>query len=219
MSRRKINVEDVCRLVDLKKQGHSIHEMKKITGHGYGTICRYTKETQILPEYYNQWAIKRGGSKRIAENKWETAREHANSFIKALSKTDKLLILACLYWGEGTKKGDFCIMNSDPELIRVFVDCLDSLGVHKSRLKVSVRIYEDVHKINAIKFWAKTVGISPMSIVSVNVLNGKKRGKLPHGMCRLRIAKGEEYLKLVMSLIEVIKNRCSRRSTDRTWVS
>jgi len=39
--------------------------------------------------------------------------------------------------------------------------------------------------------------------VSVNVLDGKKNGKLIYGMCRIRITKGADVLKYIKAL----KNR------------
>jgi hypothetical protein len=43
-------------------------------------------------------------------------------------------------------------------------------------------------------------------IRSVNILKGKKVGKLEYGMCRVRVTKGERHFKLIMSMIDLIKS-------------
>ena len=219
MSGVKIANRDAMIIKNLKRQGFSINEIRNLTGKGYGTVFRYSKNVEVMPKYLASWLSKRGGNKKIAENKWISARAEAKRLIKSLDGVSRLLILASLYWGEGTKKGDFCITNSDPELIKVFLVCLSQLDVGIDRLRVSIRIYEDIDKSEAIKFWSKIIGISEKDIVSVNVLAGRKVGKLKYGMCRLRISKGEALMKKVLSIIQVIIEICSRRSTDRTWVS
>jgi restriction system protein len=56
--------------------------------------------------------------------------------------------------------------------------------------------------------------------VNVNVLRGKKKGKLKYGMCRVRILKGGDMLKYMRALNNRIVNIfCSRSSTDRAQVS
>ncbi len=161
----------------------------------------------VLPEYYERWSSKRGGSKKIAEKNWEIARERADSLIKKIDPTDRLLILACLYWGEGTKKFDLSISNSDPELIRVFINCLKEIGIRNDRLRLNIRIYEDIDKVEAVNFWIKIVEVGKKQVTSVNVLKGKKVGKLKYGLCRLRVTKGSDSLKLILSLIDVIKDK------------
>jgi hypothetical protein len=58
------------------------------------------------------------------------------------------------------------------------------MGLDKERLRVNIRIYEDINAEKAIQYWARIVDIPKSQILSVNVLHGKKQGKLPYGMCR-----------------------------------
>ena len=116
-----------------------------------------------------------------------------------------MLILACLYWGEGNKN-ELNIINSDPNLIRIFVNCLKKLGVRNEDLLVSARIYEDLDPEKVKSFWAKTLDIDKKLIRSINVLSSKKKGKLKYGMCRVRVRKGARYFKIIMSMIDLIKS-------------
>jgi hypothetical protein len=43
-------------------------------------------------------------------------------------------------------------------------------------------------------------------IKNINVIKGKKIGKLKYGMCRLRVKKVGRYFKLIISMIDLIKS-------------
>lgn len=150
------------------------------------------------------------------------AQKKAKKLISTMSQEEKAVFLSALYWAEGNKK-DFGFTNTDPEMIRVFVTGLEEIfQIPRDRLRASIRTYEDLDKDRCLRYWSKVVGIPPEQFVNVNVLKGKKSGKLPYGMCRIRIIKGADMLKYMTA----IRNRVAdffiaspRSSTDRTGVS
>lgn len=192
-------------MIALRQSGHSLPEIKDITGRGYGTVYKYIKDIEILPEYQERWKLRRRGSVFRSLGQWEHAKIDAKKAIQGLDSRDKLLILACLYWGEGTKR-ELNIINSDPELLRVFLCCLRELKMQPRDLRITLRLYADIDREEAIRFWSRTLGVSKKQIIGVNVLEGRKKGRLPYGMCRLRLRKGGEYFKLIMSMIGLIKS-------------
>ena len=99
----------------------------------------------------------------------------------------------------------FGLSNTDPNLIRVFVNCLeDVFKVDKTRLRISARTYEDLDKEKCLDFWSQITGVRKDNFVSVNILAGKKKGKLEHGMCRVRVLKGGDILKKIVAVNKVI---------------
>lgn len=67
-----------------------------------------------------------------------------------------------LYWGEGTKSNKHSVRlgNTDPELIKVFVEFLVSLcGVSKSRLRFGIQVFSDVNTNEALSFWSKKLNV------------------------------------------------------------
>lgn len=92
-------------------------------------------------------------------------------------------------------------------MIKTFVSCLSEMGVSKERLVIGLRLYEDIHKEKAIGYWAGIVGIEPSRISEITVLKGRKKGKLAYGMCRLRLKRGGEYLKLLKSIINLVQSK------------
>jgi len=115
-----------------------------------------------------------------------------------------LLFLSALYWAEGSKK-DFGLSNTDPGLIRVFVNCLrDLLRIDSKRFRVSIRLYEDLDKDKSLIFWSNVTGIPKENFIGFNILPGKKKGKLEYGMCRVRISKGGDLLKKINAINKVV---------------
>ena len=197
--------ETVKLIKELRARGWSLPEIHKEVKIGYGSVFKYIKGVEILPQYQSVWFGKRGGSKKrklLAESE---AKKKALQAIRAPLEKEIPIITACLYWAEGNKK-DFSFTNTDPKMIRVFTTCLQKLGIPKERFRVTIRIYEDLDKMKCSDFWARVIGISPQEIRNINVLRGQKSGKLAYGMCRIRIIKGGDMLKYVVALKERISN-------------
>ena len=189
---------------ELRKTGHSLLEIKSIVNRGYGTIYRYIKDVPILPQYKKLWEIKRGGSRKKSEKDWEEARSKALILAKDFILKEKMIILSCLYWGEGNKK-ELNIINSDPSLLRVFINCLREIGINDDRITISLRLFEDLDKKKAVDYWLKTLNLPKNNITRFEIIKGKKTGKLKYGMCRVRVEKGGQYFKLIMSMIDLIR--------------
>jgi hypothetical protein len=97
------------------------------------------------------------------------------------------------------------LINSDPLLVKVFVECLRDLGVKDCDFSISLRLYEDLDDRRAIIFWEDVLGLPKYTIKKINYLVGKKKGKLSYGMCRVRVKKSAKYFKLIISMINLIK--------------
>lgn len=179
-------------------------EISRITGIPKTTVFQYIKNVEVLPEFRKNWLGKRGGSRKLKLLKEARALEEAEKLFRKLSEREKLLFVSALYWAEGSKK-DFGLSNTDPELIRVFTNGIRGVfGIPNDRLRVSVRLYEDVDIDKSLLFWSEIVGIPKEKFVSTNVLTGKKKGKLQFGMCRVRVAKGGDILKKIVGINKVV---------------
>ncbi|MFZ2975631.1 MAG: hypothetical protein WA055_03340 [Candidatus Moraniibacteriota bacterium] len=69
-----------------------------------------------------------------------------------------------LYWGEGNKanKNSVKIANTDPELIKKFIEFLVKiLGVDKKKIKFSLQVFSDVSPQKAKKYWIDQLKIDP----------------------------------------------------------
>lgn len=200
MGKPKTSNQEIAEIIRLRKSGLSLDSIHKIIPRGKTTIFNYIKDVKV------DFDLRKTGSTRKAKRDWEESETIANNLVGDISFSSEILILASLYWGEGNK-GELSLINSDPDLVRIYVNCLRKLGVKNEDLLVSVRIYEDLIPKIVKSFWAKTLDIDVGLIKSVNVLHGKKLGKLKYGMCRVRVRKGAKYFKIIMSVIDLIRSK------------
>ena len=214
MPKPRLLPNEIEKITELRQTGHSLPEIHRISGRAYGTVFRYIKNVSILPEYQEMWRVKRGGSKFKAAKEREHADKKAHSLLSSFDGRDMLLVLAALYWGEGTKR-ELNLVNGDPELVRVFVSCLRILGITNKQLKIRLRIFEDMNKQKVVAFWVKTLAVSKTDIASVEVLSGKKKGKLKYGMCRVRVKKSKDHFKFIMAMIDFIKSEINAAVVQR----
>lgn len=200
----RLSKESIEKIKFLRSQGQSVPEISSSLNIPKTTVFYHSQGVQILPEFISSWAGKRGGSRKKKLQLEAAAFGEGKKLVGNLSQKEKLLFLSALYWAEGSKK-DFGLSNTDPELIKVYVDGLRQvLGVQDHQLRVSVRIYEDLNREKCLSFWSGIVGIPAENFVNVNVLSGKKKGKLEYGMCRIRVTKGGDLLKKVIGINKAV---------------
>jgi hypothetical protein len=203
MGKKALTKTQVKRIISLRGKGYSLPEIKRLTCHGYGTVFRYIRGVKILPQFREFWRNKQKSSIFRSLQQQKKAREEAQKLIGNIDKKDKIIIASCLYWAEGAKR-DFSLTNTDPILIKTFLTGLKELGVEKERISINLRIYEDLDREKACSFWSKVAGIPKERITYVNILKGKKKGKLKYGMCRVRVIKGAYFLKLLCAIRDII---------------
>lgn len=206
MSKKALTKKQVNKIKSLRQKGHSLPELKRELPFGYGTIFKYIKGVEILPEFKDFWLDKKRASTYKMKKAQEEAKSDADKIIRVLNKKERIIIATCLYWAEGSKR-DFSLSNTDPALVRVYVKCLESLGIGKERLTINLRIFEDIDKEKACEFWSKIVGVSRDKVSYVVMLSGKKKGKLEYGMCRIRVTKGSYHHKLMDGLRDIISEK------------
>ena len=205
---RKISYQKSNTIQRLRKKGKSIPEISRETGVPITTVQRYVQGVVIPLKFQQALKEKQGGSKERARGLRENIYKQMRNEVGVLSRRDRFLLLIGLYWGEGAKQ-DFSIINSDPLLIKTFIHCLHDVGIFKDRLSVSVRIYNDMSPEHAKDFWSSVTGVKKDFFRNTEIVEGKKKGKLPYGMCRVRVKSGiKERLKIqaAISVIGKIKN-------------
>ncbi|MFE6360933.1 hypothetical protein ACFVP3_13115 [Streptomyces sp. NPDC057806] len=114
----------------------------------------------------------------IARRGWEATlqrreaeRRHtktsASQAVGSLSDREVFLAGTVLYWAEGAKDQPYSrrerlqFINSDPDVICLFLRWLDVLGVERDRLRFRVSIHESANVADAEEFWAALAGVEP----------------------------------------------------------
>lgn len=205
MNGKPVTQEEAEKILLLRRTGHSLPEIRRATKRGSSTVWNLIKDIEVPAEFVPMLRMKQGGSRKRSDLAWAEARLEAKRLLAApLSSRERLLLLAGLYWGEGTK-ASFNVINSDPAMIKTAVECMRDLGIQKKDLRISLRLHSDIRPKEAVAFWAELLGVDAHEIKANEIIPGKKIGKLRYGMCRVRVAKAERYFKLVMSLIHEVQ--------------
>jgi hypothetical protein len=206
MGKARTPQKDISKIIDLRSRGHSISEISAYTSKSRSVVSKYIQGIKVLPQFESILKKKQGGSKTRSDDLWLKSKIAAGRIVNKLKTRDKLFLLIGIYWGEGTKR-ELNIINSDPVLLRAFVDFVKEIGITKNRIKASVRIYNDVGQNRSVDFWSNSLGLGKNQFFNAEIMKGKKKGKLKFGMCRLRVEKSSKEFKLLMSLISVVKDR------------
>lgn len=105
--------------------------------------------------------------RRAHEERREVARARARAEVGRLSPRELLLVGAALYWAEGSKSKPcrrsqrVVFVNSDPNVIAVFLGWLHLVGVERERIGLRVSIHESADVQAAQEFWADVAGVAP----------------------------------------------------------
>jgi hypothetical protein len=165
------------------------------------TIWHYVKGIELNSELKTKIRSQQGGSALRSKHSWSAAESKAQ---KLLFNFDEEVVwpvlLAALYWSEGTKQGGFTFTNTDERMIRVFLKILRTkLGVKNNDLTILIRTCSPMNQDSCRKHWSKVTGVT-MNKIRINHDDKQNKSKTEYGMCRVTVKKGGQYLKLVHCL-------------------
>lgn len=184
---------------NLREKGYSINEIVNELGVPRTTVWHHIQKVKVAPEFSKILASKRGGSAIRSAKAWKEAENRAKQILAG--EHSKLAIAAAmLYWGEGGKKS--CdITNTDPNLLQLYLNFLyNVLGVDKSEIKFTLRIFTGMKPAECLKYWSDAIKVDEGTFI-IRYNDGGMSGKAKYGMCRIVLKKGSKYLKLMLSLI------------------
>lgn len=104
-----------------------------------------------------------------------------------------------LYWGEGDKvtRHRVRLTNTEPRMIRVFLDFLILCGVPKNRMKAQLLLYPDLLGQHLEKSWSEQIDLPVEGFMRATVIQGRHPSKrLGSGVCILLVSSA--YLKVKM---------------------
>ncbi|WP_406508275.1 hypothetical protein [Streptomyces sp. NBC_00212] len=103
------------------------------------------------------------------EEERQQAKEDSAADVGELSDRELYLVGVVLYWAEGAKDKPWArreslkFINSDPNVIELYLKWLGLQGVTPERLRLCVNIHESADVEEATRFWAELTGLDPAS--------------------------------------------------------
>ncbi len=217
---RRHSLSIVSSLKKDRQAGASITDLMKKYSLPKSTVWHHTRGIVLSFEQTSLLRSRQASGKRRSEEKWKQAEVEARKLLLNFKEKDIWpVLLAALYWSEGTKKSGFVFTNTDKEMVRVFLKILRTkLRVKNEDLDILVRTSGKMDAGICRTYWGKVAGVSS-NVIRINYNAVQNRSKTEYGICRITLRKGGYHLKLMHCLIQGMTAKMlgrSRSSTDRT---
>lgn len=212
--------------ITLRKTGKTYTEILRIVPVAKSTLAIWLKDAKLsIPEKQKFTEAKRLASLRggQAKKKQRIERQQdiiskSKSEINNLSKRDLFLIGVALYWAEGSKEKDYSpgsplrFANSDPYMIKLFLNWLKEVGVTKERISFDIYLHDN-NKYRAsevIKYWSRCTNF-PKKFFRVyfkkNIPNTKRKNIYPDayfGLVRIYVKESSDLVRKISGWVEGI---------------
>ena len=161
--------EDKQKAIVMRKKGMSYSQIKEKLNVSKSTLSGWLynmplsekriRELQAdspirIERYRNTMRVKR--ETRLGEVYKKVSKNIGN-----FSKRDLFLAGLFLYWGEGTKAQNslVALTNTNPDMLKFFIEWLKLFGVKNKDLKVKLHLYSDMNTEESINFWSQELKI------------------------------------------------------------
>ncbi|GGQ99604.1 hypothetical protein [Streptomyces pilosus] len=146
---------------------------------------------------------------RRREEERQRTRAAAKREMGALTDRELFTVGVALYWAEGSKSKPYSrreritFVNSDPNMITVFLAWLALLDVDPTTLRFAVQIHESADVEAAEKYWAHHVGIDANDLMKTTLkrhnprTNRKNTGDDYYGCLRVDVRNGAELYRRI----------------------
>ncbi|WP_340378322.1 helix-turn-helix domain-containing protein [Streptomyces sp. SS7] len=156
---------------ELRQQGWTYNQIQAELGCSKSSVSLWVRdlphpEPRCTPE--EQRERMNAGLARLQatrQQERETTKQAAAAAVGTLTARELFLTGVALYRAEGTKDKPHVrreaveFVNSDPDVIRVFLAWLDLLAVGRDRLHCRVMIHESADVLAAERYWADLLGL------------------------------------------------------------
>jgi hypothetical protein len=182
------SILEICRILKLSKT---------TVWHHIRDIHLNQTQKKILREKGGQSSVKRRVSAELL------AGNEADKLLVGQYR-EEIIIIAMLYWAEGSKTGRCEFINTDPRMIKVYLSILRNvLKITDNSIFITIRIFDGMDKAGCMKFWSRVTNINKDKF-SVRLNDGGNSSRSRYGLCRITILRGHQYLKLMHALVEKI---------------
>lgn len=160
-----------ARARELRVQGWTYDQIQAELGCSKSSISLWVRDLpKPKPRYTpkQQRSLMNAGlaaKRAAADSEREATKQAARAAMGELSDRELFIAGVALYWAEGAKSKPhrraevLQFINSDPNVIRVFLRWLDLLDVGRDRLTLRVCIHETADVKAAEDYWADIVGV------------------------------------------------------------
>lgn len=157
--------------VAMRREGRSYREIQVEVGVSKSTLSLWLRDVPLTTEQRRLLDLRGpAATRKNAEAGRVNAtrrRSHIQALARAqitgLSESELFVAGVVAYWAEGAKNkpwrtgAQLQFINSDPAMIRLFLNWLRLLDVERDRLRFRVAIHESADVPSALRFWSEVV--------------------------------------------------------------
>ena len=195
-----------------RANGSSISVLMKKYSLPKTTIWHHVQGIEMSEESRQLIRSYQGGSKIVSQREWRQAEKEASAILAHYAEAVSWpVLIAALYWSEGTKRNGFVFTNTDGSMIKVFLKILRRyLHVKNEDLDILIRTCSPMDIELCKEHWGAITDM-PKAKIRINHDDKHNRSKTQFGMCRITLKKGGYKLKLMHCLIRelVVKMACA----------
>jgi transposase-like protein len=185
-----------------RREGLPIKEIARRLGVATSTVSVWVRDVELTgeqharlllmnPAYNRQLSGQRAYAEQCRARRLAAQQEGRTR----ATRHEPLHVAGCmLYWAEGWKnRNQLYFTNADPDMIRLFMRFLRSLGVRDDRIRINCQLFADhVERQREVEdFWLDVAQL-PKSCLRKSMINvvsrsskRKRVNMLPWGTCRL----------------------------------
>ncbi|THA74522.1 hypothetical protein E6R60_20570 [Streptomyces sp. A0642] len=204
-----------ARARELRLEGRTYDQIQVELGCSKSSISLWVRDLpKPEPRYTDEerLALMRAGLadlRATQDQARQATKRIARESVGQLSDRELFLAGVTLYWAEGAKdkpysrRENLLFINSDPNVIKVYLKWLGLLGVTPERLHVRVSIHETADAAAAEEFWADLTGVPRAEFKRATLkkhspkTNRKNTGAAYHGCLVIYVTKSAELYRRV----------------------
>ncbi|WP_432254143.1 hypothetical protein [Streptomyces sp. HNM1019] len=215
---RRPNAKDDlrARAREMRLQGMTYDKIQLELGCSKSSISLWTRDlpTPDRPPRTREEAsaiAKRGWEATMRQREIERQRTKlaAAREIGAMTDRELFLVGVGLYWSEGAKSKPHnpaervMFINSDPDMIQLYLAWLSLLGVEPDRLRYRVTIHESAQVADAERYWAEVIGVDVATLERTTLKKHnpktvrKNVGERYRGCLVVRVLKGADLYRRI----------------------
>lgn len=212
-----------ARARELREAGCTYPQIAKELGVSKGSCSLWLREMDH-PTSTSEGQERRTAAIRASAARTQELREaHRQAFkgevataLGPISDRDVLVALAVSYWCEGGKDKPWARretvqwMNSDPMLVRLFLDGLRTLGISADRIRFRVQIHETADEADARRWWAEHLGVAAEDFMRSTIKRHNPRtvrknvGADYHGCLTVTVRRSRLLYQLLDGLVHAV---------------
>lgn len=199
----------------LRRMGFSYREIAALIPVSKGTLSGWCRDIPLREERRGELLGKRGRRREIGQRLRQRALDRAAG-IQEAARTAAIDLVrdafwvagVVAYWAEGSKGKELSFANSDPRLIRLFIEWAEQFfGVPRSAMTIKLHLHSGQDEKERRDYWSHVTGIPVENFGKTFIKpegTGHRKNHLYNGTVQIRVPRSGDMLHQVRGWIEAV---------------